>query len=210
MNGVDIATMTGRQWMELFNCPEIEAKWVNFYNASDASVGEVIEASSVLNGTNIRANFHYGESGVGKSLTLSMESLSKLKQETTGNGRGSSFDFQSFEGGAFNIGVILNEECPMITGSGIMIGDNMKKILNTYEKGLYENIVSGSMGEYAVGPYLFSYLKGTGDEQDFIIISKIDERNLSIHVGVANEIVTSIQRYYRGTATGFEDVPMLW
>lgn len=212
VHGVDIANMTGRQWMELFNCPEIEQKWMGFYDASDARVGEGIEAISVLNGTNLEAHFHYAENTVGKSLNVSMVSLSKLKQTTEDSGRGSYMSFYSGEGESFNIGLILNEECPMIIGSGIMVGDNIKKILNTYEKGLYENMVSlsGSTEGYSVGPYYFNYHRGIGDEQDFIIIGKHDERNLSIHVGVNNEMVTSIQRYYNGNAAGFEDVPRLW
>lgn len=118
----------------------------------------------------------------------------------------------TIEGGFFNIGLMINEECPMITGSGIMIGDNIKKILNSYEKGLYENIVSlsDSTEQYYVGPYYFNYHRGNGDEQDWIVIGKHDKRNLSLSLSVENEIVTGIQRNYSGTATGFEDEPMLW
>ena len=77
----------------------------------------------MLKGTNLKANFHYGESNAGKFLNMSMESTSKLKQTSAGE-RGSNIDFSSFEGEYFNIGLLLNGECPMITGSGIMIGND--------------------------------------------------------------------------------------
>ena len=58
--------------------------------------------------------------------------------------------------------------------------ENEPKILEgVFEKGLYENIVSlsDSTEQYYVGPYYFNYHRGNGDEQDWIVIGKHDERN---------------------------------
>lgn len=146
-------------------------------------------------------------------MSISTESVSKLKNTHTSDRPPFSINFTLTKDGLYNISLFIHGENSLITNKYIMPGNNIRTFLNSYEDDLYEKIISLSdyTEEYCIGPYYFQFLKESGDEGSSISIGKRDERSGKlITIGFDNEIVTWISRNYNGTVSGFEDKPLLW
>lgn len=225
INDADISTMSLREWMDLFNFSEFvkeekECKdaWMDLLDFSDehfkkAEHGEYWgSCNTTLTGTEILASFNYNEDTEWKNIYISLHPKDSFDPTSPYFEDPISYGLISFSisrDGYFNISFYAESSCPEITGDQIMPGDNIKTFLNSYEDGLYEKLVSSSsdLNEYRTGPYIFQYYR----DPECISVRKCDARCiLPIEIFFENEIVTAINRSYRGRVTSFEDEPSIW
>ncbi len=225
--GRDIATMSAKEWMDLFNFKEYEEEdkkfkeqWMSILDFSENHFKkeELVEyCSTILAGNEVEADFYYSEQTDYKFINVSM---SPVTETPLGDNNTCDIDygtstlyFSINKYGNLSIELCIDGEFPMITSNFIMPGDNIRTFFNSYEDGLYEKIVSlaDPFDEYCIGPYSFQYERSSEYEGGMISIRKFDERSiLPISIAFENEIVTRVYHSYRGTITGFEEETSLW
>lgn len=209
--GADIATMSARDWLDLFNFKEYkpeEAKfkevWMNILDFSKKYTNEnewVGPCDTLLAGEEVLASISYYEQAESKSWSMSMYSAAD-REVWLG-----TIYFMINKQGYISFSVDICNECPMITSNFVLPGDNIKTVLNSYEDGLYEQILSLDNSEsYCIGPYEFMLSKNSESSGGSISIVKKDEGAMDpIAIDFEDEIVTRIGRTYRGSISDFDE-----
>ena len=211
LNGNDISNMSGSDWLNLFDFPQddenaekFKEQWMSFFDFSPKAVapeGSINECYVKLNGQEVYLHY-YGDNSQ-KWITITI-----YPDGNGGDRQPDIIELCTDSEGYYNISVYVYGEDSLISSNNIKPGDNIRTILDSYEEGLFDKMMSLSDGEgYSVGPYYFEYYR----DGNVINMGKRDEGfGLPHCISFENETVTIVKRLYGGTATGFTDKPSVW
>lgn len=209
--GADIAAMSLRDWLDIFDfkeyiedevyCKEV---WMNILDFSENNIDQRVMATScetLLAGKEVAASISYIEHSEYKWWNIDMYSATDPEVWL------GIISFDIFQNGSITIYLDIRDNCPMITSNFVVPGDNIKTLLNSYEEGLFEKILSLNADDvYCIGPYEFTFVRFPESSEGSIGIRKTDEGAMDrIAIDFSNEIVTSVSRTYRGNISGFEE-----
>lgn len=209
INGTDVATMSVNEWLELFNIEQGRFLIGDFED----------DCFTVLKGTKLGAIYNYYEDECYKEIIATIYPITEEGEPLC-----QGYKYDSSKGtsiievivnkeGYLNVNLHIEGECPGITSNNIMPGDNVKDFLNSYEDGLYEEIVSlpNNSEEYRIGPYAFQYDDSDSEHIGNIITIKKDDEKSSLPISIffKDEIVTKVYRSYQGTISNYADDPVM-
>lgn len=214
--GADIATMSLQDWLDLYDFDDrklIEAEfkelWMNILDFSKRHISQdnlvVYCDETLLAGGEVAALISYSETDEYKNWSMYLYSVAGQEEWP------SSIYIEIIKGGFITIYLDIWSECPMITSNFIMPGENIRTLLNSYEDGLFETILSLDADDiYCIGPYEFTGFNGPeASEGSISIRKKADGYMEPVIIYFENEIVTRVSRTYHGVVYDFDEKPSL-
>jgi hypothetical protein len=212
ISGTDIAAMSLRDWLDLYdfddrNPTEAEFKeiWMNLLDFSKRYINRddrmMHSDETLLAGKEVKAYISYSETDEEKYWRMSLYSVAGQEEWP------SSISIDINREGFITIYLDIWEKYPMITSNFIMPGDNIRTLLNSYEDGLFETILSLDADDtYCIGPYEFTGFNDPASLEGMISIRKKDDGYMEpISIYFEDEIVTRVSRTYHGIISDFEE-----
>lgn len=212
ISGTDIAAMSLRDWLDLYdfddrNPTEAEFKeiWMNLLDFSKRYINQdnrvVYCDEKLLAGEEVKAYISYSETDEGKYWSMYLYSVTG-QEEWLG-----TISIEINREGFITIYLDIWAKYPMITSNFIMPGDNIRTLLNSYEDGLFETILSLDADDiYCIGPYEFTGFKDPASLESMISIRKKDDGYMEpISIYFEDEIVTRVSRTYHGIISDFDE-----
>lgn len=210
--GTDIAAMSLRDWLDLYdfddrNPTEAEFKeiWMNLLDFSKRYINQdnlvVYCDETLLAGEEVKAYIGYSETDESKNWSMSLYSVTGQEEWP------STIFIDINREGFITIYLDIWEKYPMITSNFIMPGDNIRTLLNSYEDGLFETILSLDADDtYCIGPYEFTGFNDPASSEGMISLRKNDDGYMEwISIYFEDEIVTRVSRTYHGIISDFEE-----